>query len=201
MAADLCPTLRAGGNSTGGDRPPGTDVDTMESLIVQPVTYSIMPQNSSRDYKAREVAVAFALRGRENGAVPEVEGDGSKVGALRAASGGSSRDYVAFSPDVAATLVGRSSRGGGQTNSPGHNADQQIVATAAAVRRLTPVECCRLQGVPDSYFSPVLHRGKPLADGPIYKMLGNGWSIPVIRWIGERIAAEAALASGIREAA
>lgn len=29
----ICPTLRAGGNRTGGDRPPGTDVDTCESLI------------------------------------------------------------------------------------------------------------------------------------------------------------------------
>ena len=31
----VCPTLRAGGNRTGGDRPPGTDVDTADSLIVQ----------------------------------------------------------------------------------------------------------------------------------------------------------------------
>ncbi|MCF5551930.1 DNA cytosine methyltransferase [Pseudomonas syringae pv. syringae] len=34
QAVDVCPTLRAGGNSTGGDRPPGTDVDTADSLIV-----------------------------------------------------------------------------------------------------------------------------------------------------------------------
>jgi DNA (cytosine-5)-methyltransferase 1 len=40
-------------------------------------------------------AIAFALRGREGGAMPEVGGD--QVGALRAASGGSSRDYVAQS--------------------------------------------------------------------------------------------------------
>ncbi len=32
--ASLCPTLRAGGNGTGGHRPPGTDVDTVESLQV-----------------------------------------------------------------------------------------------------------------------------------------------------------------------
>lgn len=36
FASDLCPTLRAGGNSTGGDRPPGTDVDTADSNIVMP---------------------------------------------------------------------------------------------------------------------------------------------------------------------
>jgi DNA (cytosine-5)-methyltransferase 1 len=33
QAVQVCPTLRAGGNSTGGDRPPGTDVDTADSLI------------------------------------------------------------------------------------------------------------------------------------------------------------------------
>lgn len=32
-AVAVCPTLRAGGNKTGGDRPPGTDVDTVDSLI------------------------------------------------------------------------------------------------------------------------------------------------------------------------
>ena len=39
--------------------------------------------------------VAFALRGRDEGAVPEIHGDGSVVGSLRAADGGSSRDYIA----------------------------------------------------------------------------------------------------------
>jgi DNA (cytosine-5)-methyltransferase 1 len=42
--------------------------------------------------------VAFALRGREHGAVPEINGNGDTIGALRAASGGSSRDYLAFKP-------------------------------------------------------------------------------------------------------
>jgi DNA (cytosine-5)-methyltransferase 1 len=90
---------------------------------------------------------------------------------------------------VSATLVGRSSRGGGQTNSPGHNADQQVVSTTYGVRRLTPTECERLQGVPDGY-TLVPYRGKPMVDGPRYKMLGNGWAIPVVAWIGKRIAAE-----------
>ena len=36
FAAEVCPTLRAGGNNTGGDRPPGTDVDTVMSNVVMP---------------------------------------------------------------------------------------------------------------------------------------------------------------------
>lgn len=60
-------------------------------------------------------------------------------------------------------------------------------ATATAVRRLMPVECERLQGFPDGY-TAVQHRGKPAADGPRYKALGNSWAIPPVRWIGLRIA-------------
>ena len=55
------------------------------------------------------------------------------------------------------------------------------------VRRLTPVECARLQGFPDTYLD-IPYRGKPAADGPRYKALGNSMAVPVMRWIGERIA-------------
>jgi DNA (cytosine-5)-methyltransferase 1 len=61
------------------------------------------------------------------------------------------------------------------------------IAYAAAVRRLTPRECERLQGFPDDY-PLVPHRGKPAADGPRYKALGNSMAVPVVRWIGRRIA-------------
>jgi DNA (cytosine-5)-methyltransferase 1 len=56
------------------------------------------------------------------------------------------------------------------------------------VRRLTPMECERLQGFPDDYTN-VPHRNKPAADGPRYKALGNSWAVPNVRWIGERIQA------------
>jgi site-specific DNA-cytosine methylase len=55
-----------------------------------------------------------------------------------------------------------------------------------AVRRLTPTECERLQGFPDSY-TQVPYNGKPAADTPRYIALGNSWAVPVARWIGERI--------------
>jgi DNA (cytosine-5)-methyltransferase 1 len=57
------------------------------------------------------------------------------------------------------------------------------------VRRLTPTECERLQGFPDGY-TQVPYRGKPAADGPRYKALGNSMAVPVMRWIGERIEAQ-----------
>jgi DNA (cytosine-5)-methyltransferase 1 len=52
-----------------------------------------------------------------------------------------------------------------------------------AVRRLTPVECERLQGFPDDYTN--IKENCP--DGPRYKALGNSMAVPVMRWIGERI--------------
>jgi DNA (cytosine-5)-methyltransferase 1 len=60
------------------------------------------------------------------------------------------------------------------------------IATAMQVRRLTPTECERLQGFPDGY-TQVQHRGKPAADGPRYKALGNSMAVPVMAWIGRRI--------------
>jgi DNA (cytosine-5)-methyltransferase 1 len=57
-----------------------------------------------------------------------------------------------------------------------------------SVRRLTPRECERLQGFPDDY-TLIPYRGKPAADGPRYKALGNSWAVPCARWIGERIEA------------
>ena len=55
------------------------------------------------------------------------------------------------------------------------------------VRRLTPVECERLQGFPDGYTNIPRAKGKAAADGPRYKALGNSMATNCMRWIGERI--------------
>ncbi len=60
------------------------------------------------------------------------------------------------------------------------------VMQSMAVRRLTPVECERLQGFPDSY-TDIKSKNKPTPDGPRYKALGNSMAVPVMAWIGQRI--------------
>ena len=68
-------------------------------------------------------------------------------------------------------------------------AHSHAVITPAAVRRLTPIECERLQGFPDD-FTQIPWRNKPAEDcpdGPRYKAMGNSMAVPVMRWIGERI--------------
>jgi DNA (cytosine-5)-methyltransferase 1 len=66
----------------------------------------------------------------------------------------------------------------------------QVAAVHAAsmvVRRLTCVECERLQGFPDEYTNIPWRKQPTAPDGPRYKALGNSWAVPVVRWIGERI--------------
>jgi len=61
-----------------------------------------------------------------------------------------------------------------------------VMTQAMAVRRLTCVECERLQGFPDNY-TDIKSKSKPTPDGPRYKALGNSMAVPVMRWIGQRI--------------
>lgn len=65
------------------------------------------------------------------------------------------------------------------------------IMQGVSVRRLMPVECERLQGFPDNH-TLISWRGKEATecpDGPRYRAIGNSMAVPVMRWIGERIAA------------
>lgn len=126
---------------------------------------------------AHPPAIAFNLCGRDGGAMPELDPDG--LACQRAASGGSSRSYVAHA------LRGE----GFDASEDGTGRGTPLVPAGTAVRRLTPRECERLQGFPDD-FTLIPWRGKTAdqcPDGPRYKALGNSWPVPVISWIGKRI--------------
>lgn len=72
------------------------------------------------------------------------------------------------------------------THDGSHNA--HAIHRGMAVRRLTPIECERLQGFPDDYTKiPINNRGGYAKDGPRYKAMGNSMAVPVMRWIGQRI--------------
>ncbi len=98
-----------------------------------------------------QLAVAFDLRGREGGTMPEGPHDTANI---RAASGGSSGSYI---------------------------------ATRWAVRRLTPLECERLQGFPDGYTDVPFRKRNWTPDGPRYKALGNSMAVNAMEWLGQRI--------------
>jgi DNA (cytosine-5)-methyltransferase 1 len=81
--------------------------------------------------------------------------------------------------DAYGTLLARTTGGGFEGS---------VMQTNMAVRRLTAIECERLQGFPDNYTNIPWRKSEESPDGPRYKALGNSWAVPVVRWIGERIA-------------
>jgi len=117
---------------------------------------------------------SVSLRGREQGAAAELGDDLSP--ALRASNGGSDKAHV-LTPSLEAhfelTLA---------TTTEGLAPEKAVWR----VRRLMPLECERLQGLPDHY-TRVPYRGAPAADGPRYKAIGNSMAVPCITWVGQRL--------------
>jgi DNA (cytosine-5)-methyltransferase 1 len=141
------------------------------------VMYSIMPMNSNTDYKAREVEVAqplmtaptgggnqggdyivqpLAIRGREGRAELEAGEPGAPYNALRDGDGdgGSSRQPLIAVNRHAETIV----------------------------RRLTEMECERLQGFPDGWTEGQTASAR-------YRQLGNSVAVPCVEWLARRLIA------------
>jgi DNA (cytosine-5)-methyltransferase 1 len=194
---NLSPTLRSmghdGSHANGGGQ---VAIAIQERAVSEnpdagPQGSGVRVDGASFTLEARHhvQAVAFDMRGREGGAMPEGPHDTANI---RAASGGSSRSYVAqgdavaFSENQRGELrerdVTNALAGGGGKPGQGYPA----IRNGWAVRRLTPTECERLQGFPDGH-TAITHRGKPAADGPRYKACGNSMAVNVMRWLGERI--------------
>jgi DNA (cytosine-5)-methyltransferase 1 len=144
----------------------------------------------------KQHGVAYDLRGREGGSQLE---EPHHTANICASSGGSSRSYVAMGfyekgdgGDAIKQLSPPLRAGkGSSTMAIQLGMEQQNYLAGSAVRRLTPVECERLQGFPDDY-TAIPWRKKSTADcpdGPRYKALGNSMAVSVMRWIGERIQA------------
>ena len=110
--------------------------------------------------------------------------NGDVVGTLRA-QGGDNRPAVAVDTyNQSVGDVSQALRSG--ANSVEHSRGVIDKRNLIAVRRLTPVECERLQGFPDGY-TDIKFNGKQTPDGPRYKALGNSMAVPVMAWIGRRI--------------
>jgi DNA (cytosine-5)-methyltransferase 1 len=104
---------------------------------------------------------------------------------LRGGAGGRHDGVMQPIEEVVGALCARDFKGVGSQ----YVDEGKTIPVGMAVRRLTPVECERLQGFPDNY-TAIPWRKKPAnecPDGPRYKALGNSWAVPVVRWIGKRI--------------
>jgi DNA (cytosine-5)-methyltransferase 1 len=142
------------------------------NAVATPYTLAIRGRDGEPDLEYRQDGTANAILTPNGGRA------GIGVGAVAIQAGAmrenpdSGPDGVGVQADIACTLEAR--------------AEVQAVQERWAVRRLMPVECERLQGFPDG-FTDIMPNGKPTADGPRYRALGNSMAVNVMRWIGQRI--------------
>ncbi|WP_412021935.1 DNA cytosine methyltransferase [Burkholderia cepacia] len=206
----IAPALSARTKGGGGL---GTDFDCDGGLIPE-IARALTTSNQRIDAETETLLVAHALRGEGFDASEDGTGRGtplvpvpfdttqitSRVNRSSPRPGdpchpiaaGAHAPAIAFDckssgqngfgiGEVASTM-----RSMGHADSHQNGGGHQAVVHGTAVRRLTPRECERLQGFPDDY-TRIIVRGKPAADGPRYKALGNSMARTVMLWIGKRI--------------
>ena len=173
LGGEIATALRA--SQGGGDKP--------YVMLPQAVAWSIMPMNSGKDYKARVTDVAQPLMA--GGPVGGNQGgDFIQEPAVRRLT-----PSAAFAQNQAGEVRESDVFNTLNTNSNASGRNTPLLRDSMAVRRLTPIECERLQGFPDNY-TQIPWRNKPAEDcpdGPRYKAMSNSMAVPVMRWIGDRI--------------
>jgi DNA (cytosine-5)-methyltransferase 1 len=179
----LCTRSTPNGNGMAG-------VNQQEATSGQLIPVVAFPANLSGTQCASTEGVACNLQAKNPTAVAigtdcyngAITGDVAATIGTPGSSVNASGPTVAVAPSLTAS--------NDPSRSPqSSEVTQQVAAVHQAsmqVRRLTPRECERLQGFPDDY-TQVPHRGKPAADGPRYKALGNSMAVPCMAWIGRRI--------------
>jgi len=172
MPGSVAPTIGASGppySRTGNER-----------VEAEALAVTFQPGNLRRDAGADPSTTTTTLKASAGDQMPHIAYP--TAAAFKSGQGAASRS-IGWDENVSPTLP---------ANAGGNTAPAVIgTMTAMAVRRLTPVECERLQGFPDNW-SRISWKGKPeedCPDGPRYKACGNSMAVPVMRWIGERIAA------------
>lgn len=122
--------------------------------------------------------VTHALTSEGSDASEDGTGRGTPIVSMNW-QGGSTQDQVITADQVAPTLAHSNNTNGG------HHEPKLIEGTT--VRRLTPLECERLQGFPDGWTAT--SNGKPQADSARYRQMGNAVAVPCVEWIARRIIA------------
>ena len=194
-ADDVAPTLRGMGHdrshANGGGQVAIAFTQNQEGDVLSGDVMQSLGTNANATGR-NAPTIAFTLHGSDGTASAASPTD--IAGSLRTRAPGSIENSsttavlqeqpVAWSGELTAStdIAGTLQRGGEGGRIDG------VMTPQMAVRRLTPRECERLQGFPDDY-TLVEYRGKLAADGPRYKALGNSMAVPVMRWIGQRIAA------------
>lgn len=195
-APDVAATLTAGTSSPGVSAP-GRRQEDDTNLVVQPttvlggVTHTLTSEgfDASEDGTGRGTPIV-ALRENQRGELSTSD----VTGALSAGGGKPGQGY----PCIVQPLAVRGREGGsqlevGEPGAPynalragdGGSSRQSLVAITSSetvVRRLTELECERLQGYPDQYTDGQSGSAR-------YRQLGNSVAVPNVEWVARRLVA------------
>lgn len=205
---DVCPTLRARLGTGGGNVPLVKEeigFSHTQGLDCQPSTKHFPTLRAEGNGAAVSIPIHDKAtrfkgggKGRSNDGAGNFLGVGDESDPMYALTTGDHHMVFQEQNDNVAGLV---SKGNGEAweipekhmslTTGGGQAGQGYAAVRQnhIVRRLTPIECERLQGFPDNY-TQIPWKGKPAEECPSshrYKALGNSMAVPVMRWIGMRI--------------
>ena len=200
-AVDVTPTMRCGSNYSA------------HLAVAQPVAFKVRGgvevdsagKAAGKGYLGSE-ETAFTIAATQDQWIGQPVGtdcyNGAITGEVAATIGTPGSSVNASGPTVMQPVDVKQvqwASGGGQVENDtaqalraGAEYNYQFARVAMQVRRLTPVECERLQGFPDNYTNIPWRKKDEAPDGPRYKALGNSMAVPCMKWIGERIQAATA---------
>jgi DNA (cytosine-5)-methyltransferase 1 len=162
-------------SQNGSDIQVGEQIGTLKAAQAKQTSGPIVAYtiHGSDDCKraASETDTAQCLRGRAPGTV-----ENSSTTVAFQERGREAGRTVEHQTDLACSL--NAPNGGGRRQ-------ESNIAGSMGVRRLTPKECERLQGLPDDWTA--IGADGPLSDSARYRIIGNGGVVPELEWIGRRI--------------
>jgi DNA (cytosine-5)-methyltransferase 1 len=190
---------QAGKGYLGSEERAFTRAAAQDQFVAQPIAFQsvdhgadaetdLSPTLRRHDPMAVAQPVAYGIDGEQN-ASEEL------IGTLRSHQSGGYEGARVAQPVATDIKQVQWASGGGQVENDTAQAlrsnaeyNYQFARIAMQVRRLTPVECERLQGFPDGYTNIPWRKKDEAPDGPRYKALGNSMAVPCMAWIGQRIA-------------
>ncbi len=196
----IIPFLASGAHGANGlgIGQPGDPAMTLDSTGAQAIAFSckddgrdvsddlaptLRSMNFDKSHANAGGQIAVAFRTNAAGQIDE-QGD---ISAALTTQTDPSTQFIAFDTTQITSAENRCNPQAGDPCHPlASTAHSPALATLYEVRRLMPTECEALMGVWRNY-TAITYRGKPAADGPRYKVLGNGFAVPCILWIGRQL--------------
>lgn len=158
--------------------------DDLKSLCVTATYHKKNEQDYLNKSQGQMVRVGAIGKGGQGDRIYSPEG---KSVALSANGGGRGAKTGLYAVPVAMRNRGKGKQPEynktGKANAMTSVQTDSMVEIKKQIRKLHPVECLRLQSLPDKYFDKATYQGKPISNTQKYKMCGNAFNCEVVKHI------------------